>query len=70
MTPDEAMTQAIARTPAIVRLDLADQALDALMTWRDIDTQHGTHTDAGWMALANLRDAADRIYQLAHEIGE
>ncbi|QCB93330.1 hypothetical protein [Cellulomonas shaoxiangyii] len=47
--------------PALVALDLGEQALAALLAWREVDREHGTHTDAGWLALLNLREAADRI---------
>lgn len=57
-------------TPSILRLDQAEQALEALLAWRAVDIQHGTHDDAGLLALLRLRDAADRIEQLTHQIGD
>ena len=57
-------------TPSILRLDQAEQALDAVLAWRAIDIQHGTTGDEGWMALMRLRDAADRIQSLNDQIGD
>ena len=56
-------------TPALVHLDQADQALAALMAWRAVDIEHPPQTDDGWMALQNLRSAADRIEELSRPGG-
>ena len=55
--------------PALVHLDQADQALAALLAWRAVDIEHGSHSDTGWMALMTLRDAADRIAELSERPG-
>ena len=55
--------------PALVHLDQADQALAALLAWRAVDIEHGSHSDTGWMALMTLRDAADRIAELSRPGG-
>ena len=56
-------------TPALVALDQADQALTALLAWRALDIEHGSHSYTGWMALMTLRDAADRIAELSERPG-
>jgi len=53
-----------ATPPSLVELDAAHEALAALRAWRQVDVEHGTHDDAGWMALLRLRDAAARIEEM------
>ncbi len=70
MNESQAMTRAITACPSLVRMDMAEQALTALIEWRTADREYGTHSDDGWLALYKLRDAADRIESLTHKIGE
>ena len=47
--------------PALVALDLADEATHALIEWRKVDRIYPPEEPAAWPALARLRDVADRI---------
>lgn len=64
--PDQTPAVESATTPApaessLVALDRADEALRALLAWRETDRLYPPDDPQGWPALLRLRDVADRL---------